>query len=170
MDYGFVRVAAAVPDLKVANCDFNAGEIIKIARKADSQGAQFVAFPELSVTSYTCGDLFLQTTLQKRALSSLEVIISETASLECVIIIGMPLILDSRLYNCAVIIKSGSILGVVPKCYIPNYSEFYEARWFSSGLDKPAETISILGKTVPFGIDILFEAANMDGLCFGIEI
>lgn len=158
MNYGFVRVAAAVPDLKVGNCDFNAGEIIKAARKADSQGAQFVVFPELSVTSYTCGDLFLQTTLLKRALSALETVISETAQLGCVIILGMPLALGSRLYNCAVIIKSGRILGVVPKCYIPNYSEFYEARWFSSGLDKPAETINILGNTVPFGFDILFEA------------
>ncbi|WP_024833452.1 NAD(+) synthase [Ruminiclostridium josui] len=170
MNYGFVRVAAAVPDLKVGNCDFNAGEIIKAARKADSQGAQFVVFPELSVTSYTCGDLFLQTTLLKRALSALETVISETAQLGCVIILGMPLALGSRLYNCAVIIKSGRILGVVPKCYIPNYSEFYEARWFSSGLDKPAETINILGNTVPFGFDILFEAENVDGLCFGIEI
>lgn len=170
MNYGFVRVAAAIPELKVANCDYNAGEIIKAVKMAESQGAQFVVFPELSITSYTCADLFMQTTLQNKALSCLEVIISETASMDCVIILGMPLTLDSRMYNCAVVIKSGSILGVVPKCYIPNYSEFYEARWFSSGLDKLAGTINLLGNTVPFGIDILFEASNMNGLCFGIEI
>jgi NAD+ synthase (glutamine-hydrolysing) len=170
MNYGFVRVAAVVPKLKVANCEYNAGEIIKAAREADNQGAQFVAFPELSVTSYTCADLFTQVTLQKKALEYLEVIISKTASLECIIVLGIPLTLDSRLYNCAAVIKSGRILGVVPKCYIPNYSEFYEARWFSSGLDKLAGTINLLGSTVPFGTDILFESENMEGLCFGIEI
>lgn len=170
MNYGFVRVAAAVPKLKVANCEYNAGEIVKAAVEADSQGAQFVVFPELSITSYTCADLFTQVTLQKEALRYLEEIISKTAALDCVIVLGIPLALDSRLYNCAVVISCGQILGVVPKCYIPNYSEFYEARWFSSGLDKLATTIKLLGSTVPFGTDLLFEAENMDGLCLGIEI
>lgn len=170
MSYGFVRVAAAVPKLKVANCDYNTGEIIKLAKKAESEGAQFVAFPELAITSYTCGDLFLQRTLQNEALKGLELIISETKSLECVIIIGLPLIKDSRLYNCAVAIKGGRILGVVPKSYIPNYSEFYELRWFCSGLDKRTTTINLLGQSVPFGTEILFEAENINGLCFGLEI
>ncbi len=170
MSYGFVRVAAAVPKLKVANCDYNTWEIIKLAKKAETEGAQFVAFPELAITSYTCGDLFLQRTLQNEALKGLELIISETKSLECVIIIGLPLIKDSRLYNCAVAIKGGRILGVVPKSYIPNYSEFYELRWFCSGLDKRTTTINLLGQSVPFGTDILFEAENINGLCFGLEI
>jgi len=170
MNYGFVRVAAAIPKLKVANCDYNAVEIIKIAKEAQSQGAQFVVFPELAITSYTCADLFLQRTLQNESLNSLKTILEKTQSLECVIILGMPLLINSRLYNCAIVIKDGSILGVVPKSYIPNYSEFYEARWFCSGIDKRKGNINILGETVPFGIDILFEAQNIAGLCFGIEI
>lgn len=170
MNYGFVRVAAAIPKMKVANCEFNTREIIETVKKAQSQGAQFVVFPELAVTAYTCGDLFLQKTLQNEALNSLENILNKTRSLECVIIIGIPLLINSRMYNCAVAIKNGEILGVVPKTFIPNYSEFYEARWFCSGKDIRNDTINLLGQTVPFGTDILFEAANIDGLCFGIEI
>ncbi|MHB8065341.1 MAG: NAD(+) synthase [Ruminiclostridium sp.] len=170
MNYGFVRVAAAIPKLKVANCDYNAVEIIKNAKKAEGQGAQFIVFPELAITAYTCADLFLQRTLQNEALYSLKTIVAETKSLECVIILGMPLLINSRMYNCAVVIKGGSILGVVPKSFIPNYSEFYELRWFCSGLDKHKETINLLGETVPFGTDILFEAQNIEGLCFGVEI
>lgn len=170
MNYGFVRVAAAIPKLKVANCDYNAVEIIEIAKKAEGQGAQFVVFPELAITAYTCADLFLQRTLQNESLYSLKTILSKTQSLECVIILGMPLLVNSRLYNCAIVIKAGNILGVVPKSYIPNYSEFYEARWFCSGINKHSDTINLLGETVPFGTDILFEAQNIAGLCFGIEI
>lgn len=170
MNYGFVRVAAAVPKMKVANCEYNSSEIIQIAKKAQSQGAQFVVFPELAVTAYTCADLFLQKTLQNEALKSLENILNKTQSLECVIIVGIPLLVNSRMYNCAVVIKNGKILGAVPKTFIPNYSEFYEARWFCSGKDIKNGTINLLGQAVPFGTDILFEAGNIDGLCFGIEI
>ena len=170
MDYGFVRVAAAVPKLKVANCEYNTGEIIKISIEAQKRGAQFVVFPELAVTAYSCGDLFLQRTLQNEALKSLEKLLMETKALECVIMIGIPLLINSRLYNCAVAIQKGCILGVVPKSYIPNYSEFYELRWFCTGLDRKNETIQLLGRSVPFGTDILFEAGNISGLCFGIEL
>ncbi len=170
MDYGFVRVAAAIPKLKVANCKYNAGEIIKISNEADRQGVQFVVFPELAVTAYSCGDLFLQRTLQNEALKGLETILSETKALECVIIFGMPLLVNSRMYNCGVAIRKGKLLGVVPKSFIPNYSEFYELRWFCPGLEKKNETIDLLGQSVPFGIDVLFEAGNISGLCFGIEI
>lgn len=170
MNYGFIRVAAAIPKLKVADCNYNTEEIIKIAEQAQLKGAQFVLFPELAITSYTCGDLFLQRTLQDEALISLRTIIERTKTLECIIIVGMPLLINSRLYNCAVVIKAGDILGVVPKSYIPNYSEFYEARWFCSGIDKYCETINLLGQSVPFGTDLLFEAENVSGLCFGIEI
>ncbi len=170
MNFGFIRVAAAIPKLKVANCDYNTQEIIKIAEQATNKGAQFVVFPELAITSYTCGDLFLQRTLQNDAQNSLRTILERTQTLECIIIIGMPLLVNSRLYNCAVVVKAGQILGVVPKSFIPNYSEFYEARWFCSGIDKQNETIKLLGQTIPFGTDLLFEAENINGLCFGIEI
>jgi NAD+ synthase (glutamine-hydrolysing) len=170
MNYGFVRVAAAIPKLKVANCEYNTSEIIGISKKAYSQGAQFIVFPELAVTAYTCGDLFLQKTLQNEALKGLESILSETRSLDCVIIVGMPLLINCRMFNCAAVIKEGRILGIVPKSYIPNYSEFYEKRWFSEGLNINKCTINLLGETVPFGTDILFESDNIEGLCFGIEI
>ncbi len=170
MNYGFVRVAAAAPMLKVANCEYNTGEIIKISKEAEKQGAQFVVFPELAVTAYSCGDLFLQKTLQNAAIKGLETILTETGALECVIIIGIPLVVNSRMYNCGVALKEGKILGVVPKAYIPNYSEFYEKRWFCSGLGKRNETINLLGFSVPFGTDVIFEAENISGLCFGIEI
>jgi NAD+ synthase (glutamine-hydrolysing) len=170
MDYGFVRVAAAIPKLKVANCEYNTLEIVRNAEKASNDGAQFVVFPELAITSYTCADLFLQRALLDEALNSLKTIIKRTEALECVILVGMPLLINSRLYNCAVVIKGGRILGAVPKSFIPNYSEFYEARWFCSGIDIKNETINLLGETVPFGTDLLFEAGNIDGLCFGIEI
>lgn len=170
MNYGFVRVAAAAPMLKVANCEYNTGEIIKISKEAEKQGAQFVVFPELAVTAYSCGDLFLQKTLQNAAIKGLETILTETRALECVIITGIPLVVNSRMYNCGVALKEGKILGVVPKAYIPNYSEFYEKRWFCSGLGKRNETINLLGFSVPFGTDVIFEAENISGLCFGIEI
>lgn len=170
MNYGFVRVAAAVPTLKVADCEYNTGEIIKISKEAEKQGVQFVVFPELAVTAYSCGDLFLQKTLQNAAIKGLETILSETKTIECVIIIGIPIVINSRMYNCGVAMKAGRILGVVPKSYIPNYSEFYEKRWFCSGLGKKNETITLLGSSVPFGTDVLFEAQNVSGLCFGIEI
>ncbi len=170
MNFGFVRVAAAIPKLKVANCEYNTAEIIEIAKQAQTQGAQFVVFPELAITAYTCGDLFLQNTLQNDAINSLKTILEETKALECILIIGMPLLVKSRLYNCAVVIQAGNILGVVPKSFIPNYSEFYEARWFCSGIDGQIKDISLLGQAVPFGTDLLFEADNINGLCFGIEI
>lgn len=170
MNLGFARVAAAVPKLKVADCEYNTQEIIKIAKKSDEQNVQIVVFPELAITSYTCSDLFLQRALQDGAIKSLEKIIEATKALECTLIIGMPLLVNSRLYNCAVVTKGGNILGAVPKSFIPNYSEFYEARWFCSGLESDLTEISLLGQTVPFGIDLLFEARNISGLCFGIEI
>lgn len=170
MSYGFVRVAAAVPTLKVANCEYNAGEIIKLSIEANKKGAQFIVFPELAVTAYTCGDLFLQNILQKQALMGLQRILAETKELESVIVLGVPLVINSRMYNCGVAFKNGNILGVVPKSFIPNNSEFYERRWFASGIGKKNETLNLLGFTVPFGTDILFEAENIDGLCFGIEI
>ncbi len=170
MNYGFIRVTAAIPKLKIANCDYNTTEIIECAKKAENQGAQFVVFPELAITAYTCADLFLQRTLQNEALIGLKTILEKTQSLECIILVGMPLLVNGRLYNCAVVVKEGNILGVVPKSYIPNYCEFYEARWFCSDIDKQTQTINLLGQVVPFGTDILFEAQNIEGLCFGVEL
>lgn len=170
MEYGFLRVAAAVPELKVANCRYNAERIIELIKKAEEKGIKIVVFPELSITAYTCGDLFHQDMLLKDAQSQLGRILDETRGNSIVSIVGMPLSADNQLYNCAVVLQSGSILGVIPKTYVPNYSEFYEQRWFSSGSKAASDSVYICGQHVPFGTDIIFEDKEHKELCFGVEI
>lgn len=170
MNYGFVKVAAAVPSLKVANCEYNAHSIVEAITKAEASGAQVVVLPELAITAYTCGDLFHQQALQKAALDGLKHILEKTGHSKIVSVVGMPLVADNQLFNCAVVIQSGSILGVVPKTFIPGYSEFYEERWFASAAKAVSDSIILCGQRVPFGTDILFEAFNQPGVCLGIEI
>lgn len=170
MSYGFVKVAAAVPTLRVANCEYNTEIIIDIINRAESLGAQFLVFPELSITAYTCGDLFQQTVLLEEAFLQLENILGKTKNTDITAVMGLPLCIDNQLFNCAVAIQSGKILGIVPKTYIPGYSEFYEERWFASGFKAMSSTVRVYGQEVPFGTDLLFEASNAPGVCFGIEI
>jgi len=170
MNYGFVRVAAAVPRLKVADCAFNAGNITNIIKEADDKGIQFVVFPELSITAYTCGDLFHQHVLLKEAEKQLKNILEKTQDTEIVAIVGMPLFLDNQLFNCGVAIQGGKVLGVVPKIHIPNYKEFYEERWFASGSKAVSGTAMLCGQQVPFGPDLLFVAEEDSSITFGIEI
>jgi NAD+ synthase (glutamine-hydrolysing) len=170
MNYGFIRAAAAVPRLRVADCAFNAGSIINIIKEAEEKGIQFIVFPELSITAYTCGDLFHQHALLKEAVAQLENILEKTRNTKIVAIVGMPLFLDNQLFNCGVAVQSGNILGVVPKTYIPNYKEFYEERWFASGSKAVSGTTMLCGQYVPFGSDLLFEAEEDSGITFGIEI
>ncbi len=170
MNYGFVRVAAAVPEIKVADCKFNSRKIIELINKAESMDAQFVVFPELSITAYTCGDLFHQEALLAEAMNQLAYILDKTRSSGIVAVIGMPLSIDNQLFNCGVAIQYGQILGIVPKTYIPGYKEFYEERWFASGSKALSSTVLLFGRDVPFGVDLLFEASNFHGVCFGIEI
>lgn len=170
MNYGFVRVAAAVPRLKVADCGFNAGSISNMIKDADKKGIQFIVFPELCITAYTCADLFHQQVLLKEVVAQLGTILENTRDTGIVAIAGMPLFLDNQLFNCGVAIQSGRILGAVPKTYIPNYKEFYEQRWFASGTKALSDSILLCGQQVPFGPDILFEADEDSSICFGIEI
>lgn len=170
MNNGFVRVAAVVPSLKVADCEYNCNKIIENIKKALQHKVQYIVFPELCITAYTCGDLFHQDTLLKGAEAGLNKIILETSQSNMVVIVGMPVLLDNQLFNCAVVIQSGNILGVVPKTFIPGYSEFYEERWFAGGNSKLSDIITLCGQNVPFGTDILFEAKEDSKLVFGIEI
>jgi len=170
MNYGFVRAAAAVPRLKVADCEFNAGNIIDIIKKADEKGAQFIVFPEMSITAYTCADLFHQHGLLKEAAAQLGNILEKTGDTGTVAIIGMPLLIDNQLFNCGVAIQKGRILGAVPKTYIPNYKEFYEERWFAGGAKSLSDSVRLCGQQAPFGVDLLFEAEEDCSICFGIEI
>ena len=135
MKDGFIKIASAAPDLKVADCVYNADRIIEQIREAADKGVRIVCFPELSVTGYTCGDLFLQETLLKAAKIELVRIIKETAQLDIVSIVGIPLAVCGKLYNCAVVVNKGSALGAVAKKNIPNYSEFYEMRHFTPADD-----------------------------------
>lgn len=170
MSYGFIRVASAVPRLKVANCRYNAQEIIKLINKAESMDIQFIVFPELSLTSYTCGDLFHQKALLDSAESQLGNILKRTEDMGIVSIIGMPVFADNQLFNCGIVIQGGRILGAVPKTFIPGYKEFYEERWFAPGTKAINETITLCGQRVPFGTDLLFESDEDSSVCFGVEI
>ena len=132
---GFVKVAAGTPEIRVADCRYNAEQIFTLMREADKQGVRVLALPELCLTGYTCGDLFLQDTLLKGAEEGLATILEATKNLDMLTALGLPVKnpWDGKLYNCAAVIHKGEILGLVPKTYVPNYGEFYEGRWFTSG-------------------------------------
>ena len=170
MKDGFIRVAAATPEIKVAGCEYNAGQIISLIKQAVERDASIVVFPELCVTGYTCGDLFLQKVLLDGAENALKRIIRETAELDIVSVVGVPAELNGKLYNCAAVIKSGKVLGFVPKKNIPNYSEFYELRHFTpwNGGVMITEFVGDPDK-VPFG-DCIFTCKNIPELRIGVEI
>src|SRR5438552_1172408 len=172
MDFhGFVRVAAAVPSLKVADCHHNADGILKLLKQAESEQVAVIVFPELSLTGYTCADLFHQTALQRSALAALEKAVEEGSSVfSGLAVVGLPLAVDDRLFNCAAVFHAGRILGIIPKSFLPNYKEFYEERWFAPGANLPTRSIEILGQKVPFGSNQLFEATDVEGLIVGVEI
>ena len=170
MNYGFIRVAAAVPKLKVADCRYNTLRITELVKSAHEAGAQIVVFPELSLTSYSCGDLFHQHALLQAALEELERLLEATAPLETIVIAGLPIAVDNQLFNCAAVMQKGRLLGMVPKAYIPGYKEFYEERWFAPGSRAISSAVRLLGCEVPFGTDLLFEARGEHHVCFGVEI
>lgn len=167
MNYGFIKVAATVPHVKVADCEFNAAEIKEEIILADGNGVQVILFPELSLTGYTCADLFAQQLLIEGAEMGLMQVLNETRQLNIVSIIGMPVALNGALLNVAVVIQRGKILGVVPKIYLCNYKEFYEKRWFASGEDVNETTLRLCGQLVPIGTNLLFDVSD---ITFGIEI
>lgn len=166
-NFGFLKVAAAIPHLRVADCEFNAERIVALAEQAAQRGVEIAAFPELALTGYTCGDLLLQSTLLDDADQALARAIKATRKLPLTLIAGIPLRHGEALYNCAVVFTQGRVLGVVPKSYIPDYGEFYENRWFASGAGISEETIDVAGQQADFGADLTFA---VNGAEFGIEI
>ena len=168
--FGYVRVAASVPELKVANVEFNTKEVIKEIKSLDKEGVQIVTFPELCLTGYTCADLFSQDILITKSKEAIKEVIDSTKLLDIISIIGAPIVCDNQLFNCGVVINKGKILGIVPKTYIPNYGEFYEKRWFSTSNTLTSKTINLFGKEVPIGIDLVFRDINDSKFTFGIEI
>lgn len=167
---GFVRVGALVNKLSLGDVIENAQEISRQIKKAYEAGVEIIVTPELSLTGYTCGDMFLQDKLVKDSIIGLEYVLSETKSLNIISIIGMPISTNNALFNCGVVINRGKLLGIIPKTYIPNYKEFYECRWFSSSLNLDINEIELLGQKVPIGCDLLFQDRKNPNITFAIEI
>ncbi len=135
-NFGFIKVAAAIPAVQVANCTANIVAIEQLIKQASAKGVQILGFPELCITGYTCADLFHNQLLIAQAEKALAELIQHTAQLNIVTIVGLPIRIQNQLFNCAVVFQQGQILGVVPKKHLPNYNEFYEKRWFASASDK----------------------------------
>lgn len=169
MKDGFIKVAAATPKVKVADPEYNTKEIIKIIRQARDEEASLLVLSELAVSGYTCGDLFLQDPLLDESLRGLMEIKRETKGMDMVVIVGCPLVVEHKLYNCGVFLFDGRILGVVPKIHLPNYGEFYEARHFAKG-KREVKDILLEGEYVPFGANILLECTNIPELTIAMEI
>ena len=168
---GFVKVAAGTPSIRVADCRYNAEQIFTLMREAHHQGVRVLCLPELCLTGYTCGDLFLQPTLLRGAEEGLTTILEATKNLDMVTAIGLPVRspYDNKLYNCAAVIHKGEILGLVPKIHLPNYGEFYEERWFASGAGAEF-SFPLCGQEVTLSADHLFYCTQLPQLVIGVEI
>ena len=166
---GFIKVAAGTPQIRVADCRYNAEQIFTLMREADKQGVRVLALPELCLTGYTCGDLFLQDTLLRGAEEGLATILEATKHLDLLAAVGLPVRHQNKLYNCAAVLHRGEILALVPKTYLPNYGEFYEKRWFEPA--GPGDRLfSFCGQEVYLGSDVIFPCESMPGLTVGVEI
>lgn len=166
---GFIKAAAGTPNIRVADCEYNAGQIIALMKDAAKQGVKVLALPELCVTGYTCGDLFLQDTLLRGAEDALARILDETRDLDMLTALGLPVRNRNKLYNCAAVICKGAILGLVPKTYIPNYGEFYEGRWFTSGAELDT-LVDLCGQHVSLYSNVVWECKTMPNLVVGVEL
>ena len=169
MKDGFLKAAALSPALRVADCAYNVRQITEALRKAAARGVKLAVFPEFCLTGYTCGDLFLQRTLQTGALDALSALLAETQELDVVALVGLPLLVHGKLYNCAAVLCHGRILGLVPKTYLPNYGEFYEKRQFTPGSTE-VELVEVCGQQVPFGTSLLFRCRQMPSFVLGVEL
>ncbi|MBI4862433.1 MAG: NAD(+) synthase [Candidatus Riflebacteria bacterium] len=169
--HGFVRVAAAAPEMRVGDPDGNATRLIQAMERAEARWVEVLVFPELCLTGYTCADLFHQAALLRGALTALQRVAREgEARFSGLALVGLPVAVDDRLFNCAAVVHRGHVLGLVPKSFIPNYKEFYEGRWFAPAAHAHSSQIWMADEAVPFGPDLLFEATDVDGLVVGVEI
>ncbi len=173
-DYGLLRVATAIPTVRVADVEYNLKQHIQLIRDAHAQGVQLLVFPELSLTGYTCADLFHHIPLLEGARRALMHLAEATRGIDMAVVVGCPLVYQNHLYNCGVLLGDGSIVGIVPKVYLPNYAEFYEARWFTSGAEVPTGARISLGQladkqydNILFGQNLLFD---FEGVTLGIEV
>ena len=169
MKDGFLKAAAFSTALRVADCTYNAQQILTQLQTAAQQGVKLAVFPEFCLTGYTCGDLFLQRTLQQGALDALEWLLAQTRTLDTVALVGLPLLVHGKLYNCAAVLCRGQLLGIVPKTYLPNYGEFYEKRQFTTRSTE-VQTVTVCGQQVPFGTSLLFRCRQMPSFVLGVEL
>ena len=168
--HGLIRVAAATPRASVGDTGANAEATVALAREADARGVDLTVFPELNLTSYAIDDLHLQAAQQRATLAAIAIVVEASVTLRPVLLVGAALVRNGRLYNCALAIARGRVLGVVPKTFLPNYREFYEKRWFASGVGMTGLTIDLNGEHVPFGTDLIFAARDLPGFVFHTEI
>jgi NAD+ synthase (glutamine-hydrolysing) len=168
--HGLIRIAAATPRASVGDTAANADATIALAKEAHARGVDLVVFPELNLTSYAIDDLHLQTAQQRATLAAIATVVAASAEVRPVLLVGAALVRSGRLYNCALAIARGRVLGVVPKTFLPNYREFYEKRWFASGAGMTGLTIDLNGEEVPFGTDLIFAARDLPGFVFHAEI
>ena len=170
-NHNFIRGAVAIPDVKVADPSYNAAQTIAMMRRASEQNAILAAFPELGLSAYSCEDLFHQQTLLDGSLEALDEILKASVDIPLITVVGMPLQVHNMLFNCAVVLYRGQILGVAPKTYLPSYREFYELRQFVPAAYSPVDTIDILGRrNIPFGSRLLFQLENQPLLTFYVEV
>ncbi|MFW5952161.1 MAG: nitrilase-related carbon-nitrogen hydrolase, partial [Gemmatimonadota bacterium] len=168
--HGYARAAVCIPRVRVADPAFNLGSTLEMARVAHERQAGIALFPELGITGYSSDDLFHQDALLDAAADAVRGVIEASADLCPVLLVGAPLRFEGKLFNCALVIHRGELLGIVPKTYIPNYREFYEKRQFTSGRDAVAREVPFLSGRVPFGRDLIFDATDLDGLSLHVEI
>jgi NAD+ synthase (glutamine-hydrolysing) len=169
-DLGHIRIAAGVPPIKTADVDFNLDQILELYTKAKNSGVQILSLPEMCITGYKIDDLVQQTALLNKALSGLIALAAATSHDSPVLVAGLPLLIEQKIYNCAAVLHDGKICGLVPKTFLPNYKEFYDNRWFVSGSCLKTTQIEIHGQIVPCGTDLLFKIKNLPEVILGIEI
>lgn len=170
MKHGFVKVAAATPKVRVADPAYNVAELIRLTKQADKDGVSVLVFPELALTAYTCGDLFLSDTLLNATQNALGTYLKETKDTSCVSFVGIPWVRGQKLYNCAAVCQRGTLLGIVPKSILPDYGEFSEARWFAPAPEEDDATVEFGGQAVPFGTRLLFRANELPALTIAAEL
>src|SRR5258706_6078571 len=161
--HGMVRVAVCIPQVRVADPVFNVERTLELARRASEVNSAVALFPELGVSAYSNEDLFHQDALLEAVKTALARLIKESEGLKPILIVGAPLRLDAKLFNCAAVIYNGRLLGLVPKTYLPNYREFYEKRQFTSGRHAATREVTLFGQQVPFGNDLIFDPRSIEG-------
>ncbi len=168
--HGFIRAAVCIPFVRVADPQYNLARTIELARNASALRAAVALFPELGISAYSNDDLFHQDALLDATEAALAHLIEESRELTPILLVGAPLRFEGKLFNCALIIYRGRLLGITPKTYLPNYREFYEKRQFTSGRDAVGREMRFLGKLVPFGSDLIFDASNVEDFSLHVEV